>query len=339
MSQYNSIVPGVCGCGFMGKNHIRNYLKQDDIKSIYVYDINRSIFKSDEYLKSISDKIIQTSSLKDLRSKANLISVCSPSEYHYQNMLELYDKSNFYLEEKPLFLEEREFKDFKRTYPECIKNIKCGYIERYNPTVNELIKVIDDIPTYVEFKRFNPASKRISGAIEYDLSIHDANLLNYIVVGLCNKFKIDSYDDTCYISKNISKDHAVYLIDVYIGGKFFLSNIATSRGAMKKVRQIYIETEKKTYITNLLAHEIEIISKKEGNLYSHDGNIYTEEYETIIKNINGEESLYLELKDIIQLAKKYLEIGEVEKEKEVFMQLQNDYDMSCELCTYLGIEW
>ena len=302
------ISPGVCGCGFMGKNHIRNYLKQDNIDFVYVYDVNPEIFKTDDYLKSIEKHLTVVESLGELKDSANVISICSPSEYHYDNLVELYDKANFYLVEKPLFLEGCQYANFKKDYPQCYNNIKCGYVERYNSVINELIKSLDEVPIYIEFKRFNPSSKRLVGEIEYDLTIHDLDLLNYITYNLCRKFEDVCYDISMLESRCKYENNVVYLIECWLGGDRYLANISTSRNSMKKVRQIYIETETKTYTANLLTREIEIISKKENDVYKHDGDIYTEEYETIIKNVNGEEPLYLELKNTIRLAKIYFGI-------------------------------
>ena len=322
------ISPGVCGCGFMGKNHIRNYLKLNNIDFVYVYDINPEIFESDEYLKSVEDNIVILNTLEELKDAANVISICSPSEYHYKNLLELYNIDNFYLIEKPMFLEIEQYNSFKKMYPECNENIKCGYVERYNPTVKELLTVLDEVPTYMEFKRFNPSSKRIGGNIGLDLSIHDVDLMSYIV---CNLFRKTS-DLKCDVLNNkfsySYKNNAIYIFELYIGRKFFEVNIATSRGSMKKMRQIYIETKSKTYTANLLTGEIEIVSKKDGDLYDHDGNVCTEEYETIIKRVSGDEPLYLELVEVIKSAKEYFGIlGKPLITEEKNMPL-DDYDMS-----------
>ena len=318
------ISPGVCGCGFMGKNHIRNYLKQDNVDFVYVYDVNFEIFETDDYLKSIGDNILVARTLNELKENANLISICSPSEYHYKNLKSLYNTNKYYIIEKPMFTHLNVYNDFKHYNPECTKNIRCGYIERFNPVVNELLNMLDEVPTYMEFKRFNPSSKRITGKIEYDLTIHDMDLLYYFVFNLYKKKHAGFYDVSSIEANYTDEKHAVYLIECWIDGNMFMTNISTSRGSMKKIRRIYIETEHKTYTANLLTNEIEVISKKDSDMYEHSFGIYTEEYETIIKNIGGEEPLYLELKDVIESAKNYLR-GECVCDD---LEIMDDYSLS-----------
>ena len=73
--------------------------------------------------------------------------------------------------------------------------------------------------------------------------------------------------------------------------------------------------------------EIEIISKKDNDIYEHGGDIYTEEYETVIKNIGGEEPLYLELKDAINAAKVYFKISG-KPLRNIDERADNDFEIS-----------
>jgi len=73
-----------------------------------------------------------------------------------------------------------------------------GHIERFNPIVKEIKQLINR-PRYIEIKRLNPASTRITDAdVVTDLMIHDIDLVwNYFMDG--RSYHLDSVwdEDLC----------------------------------------------------------------------------------------------------------------------------------------------
>ncbi|HOZ43979.1 MAG TPA: hypothetical protein PLD13_10305 [Methanoculleus sp.] len=73
--------------------------------------------------------------------------------------------------EKLLCLTSRECEEVLKRIPEGL-TVGVGHIERFNPVVAEVARVVRD-PLYVAFHRHNPAAARVSGSsVVENLMIH-----------------------------------------------------------------------------------------------------------------------------------------------------------------------
>jgi predicted dehydrogenase len=162
-----------------------------------------------------------------------------------------------------------------------------GHIERFNPIVGEIKKIMDT-PLYVEMKRHNPASSRVKGSsVVEDLMIHDIDILQNIL--------FEKVPCTLHVAGN--PDVCSVLLQC---GKVPVS-LSASRKSSKKIRLIYIEQEEFTIEGDFMTQEVTIY-RKPGQYHVED-----ERYvqENIIEKVmvNKLEPLKLELGTFIDCAK------------------------------------
>src|SRR5512137_2251441 len=162
---------GVIGVGSMGRNHVRVYSELKGVGDVYVYDpVAENANRVKEYANI-------SSSVEDLLENAEAVSICVPTRYHFQVAKQAIEKGIHCLIEKPLTLRVEEGEELLSLLNRAQLTVGIGHIERFNPIVDE-IKKIADKPAYVEIKRHNPTSSRITDAtVIEDLMIHDIDLI------------------------------------------------------------------------------------------------------------------------------------------------------------------
>ena len=169
---------GVIGVGTMGRNHVRVYSELKEVGKVYIYDVNGDMAKrmSEQY----GEGVIVGDSMDSLLEKVDAVSICAPTKHHFEIAKKAVEKGISCLIEKPISLTSKEgeklLEDIK------VKDdlvVGVGHIERFNPIVGEIKKLIRS-PRYIEIRRHNPASSRITDAdVVSDLMIHDTDCLLY----------------------------------------------------------------------------------------------------------------------------------------------------------------
>jgi len=277
----NNMDIGVIGVGTMGKNHARIYSELKDVNSLYIYDVDRSKTKNieKEYDAIFCD-------LDSLLHRVDAVSICVPTKDHYEIVKKSLEKGVHCLIEKPVTLSSKSGEELLKFVGEDII-VGVGHIERFNPIVKEIKKVVVN-PKYVEIKRHNPASSRIDDAsVVLDLMIHDIDLVwNYF-------FKDQEYVFHSFGDENVSKVMAKF--------NDCIVSLSASKIASKKIRSIYVETEEFTVEGDFMYQEIYIYEKP--GKYSIKNEKYRQE--NIIEKvlINKVEPLKEELKTFINCVK------------------------------------
>jgi len=239
---------GVIGTGVMGKNHIRVYNELKAVDTVYIYDIDQKSAQSiEDSYGGIGGNVYACDTLEGLVNAVDAISICVPTQFHAStvNKILQYSTDTHLLIEKPICTSIKDSFTLIRTIP---KDIICGvgHIERFNPIVPEIKKIIKD-PLYVEFKRHNPSSSRITDTnVVEDLMIHDIDVMCELFGKTISHIYGFGNDDICT---------AVGMYDeVPI-------TLSASRKSSKKIRSIYIEMEEFTVEGNYMSQEIVIYSK------------------------------------------------------------------------------
>ncbi|HIJ05929.1 MAG: Inositol 2-dehydrogenase/D-chiro-inositol 3-dehydrogenase [Methanomicrobiales archaeon 53_19] len=101
--------------------------------------------------------------------------------FHYAVTSEVLNEGGVaMLIEKPVCVTVEESQMLINAIPEDL-TVGVGYIERFNPIIGEIQRIMD-APLYVEMKRHNPASGRITDAsIVEDLMIHDIDIMRHVL--------------------------------------------------------------------------------------------------------------------------------------------------------------
>ncbi len=150
---------GVIGTGVMGRNHVRVYSEMKEVSSLFIYDVNEKLAQE----TAAQTGSLACSTIEELLGKVDAVSVCVPTKYHQRVALQVLAAEIHLLIEKPLCATAAEAEKLVQAVPSDII-LGTGHIERFNPIVNEIRRILGK-PLYIELKRHNPASSRVSGLL------------------------------------------------------------------------------------------------------------------------------------------------------------------------------
>ena len=246
---------GVIGVGMMGRNHVRIYSELKSVDSLGIYDVNTAA--AQELAKKHGATVY--GSVGELLDHVDAVSVVVPTQFHAGVVREVFRKKKSVLIEKPICATSQEARDLMKSAPEGI-TIGIGHIERFNPIVAEIKKIVKN-PRYFEMKRHNPTSSRITGSsVVEDLMIHDIDIL-------INEF----FPDPCDIH-SVGNDDVMSVLMKCSNIPVVLS---ASRKASKKIRLFYVEDEDFTIEGDFMSQEV-TIHRKPG-LYGVEAQRYVQE--------------------------------------------------------------
>jgi predicted dehydrogenase len=272
---------GVIGVGSMGRNHARIYSELKAVNSLFVYDTNQRAAEEMARLHGATS----CESVEDLLSRSSAVSLCVPTRFHFQVARQVIAAGVHVLIEKPICTTSAEGRSLISTIPDDLV-IGVGHIERFNPVVPEISKLIRK-PLYVEMKRHNPASSRMKGtSVVDDLMIHDIDIALHAFFH-CRPTSLVSAGN---------EDVASALMK-WGGTPVYIS---TSRKASKKIRSCYIEEEEFTIEGDFMTQEV-YIHRKPGQ-YTIEDDRYVQE--NIIEKVmvNKLEPLKVELSTFLDCA-------------------------------------
>jgi len=272
---------GVIGTGNMGRNHVRVYSELKDVDGVYVFDTNKeSAKKMEEYGATVSD------SMDDLLDHVDAVSVCVSTKYHLDIARDVIKKDVHCLIEKPITGTVREGEELLNLLGDRDLTTGVGHIERFNPIVEEIKGIVKN-PLYVEMKRHNPTSTRITDAtIVEDLMVHDIDIVFNVLFG--GDYSLYSAGDVDICAALVKFNSSIV----------FLS---ASRKASKKIRTIYIEEEDMSIEGDFMNQDI-YVYRKPGK-YQVEDERYVQE--NIIEKVlvNKVEPLKEELKTFVDCVK------------------------------------
>jgi predicted dehydrogenase len=273
---------GVIGTGSMGRNHVRIYSELKEVEEVYAFDVDTEKIK-----KSEEHDIIVCNSLEELLNKVDAVSICVPTKYHLEVAKRAIENGVHCLIEKPITLTVEEGEELVKLVDNKGLIAGVGHIERFNPIVGEVKRIIKN-PLYVEIRRHNPASARITDStIVEDLMIHDIDIVFNVLFGGAYEIYSAGNNDLC--TALIKFDSSIV-------------SLSASRKASKKIRSVYIEEEEFTIEGDFMNQEI-YVYRKPGK-YGIENERYTQE--NIIEKVlvNKVEPLKEELKAFIKCVKK-----------------------------------
>ncbi len=269
---------GVIGTGTMGKNHVRVYSEFKGVDEIYVFDANPANMDVTKEMGAVC-----CDSMKELLDNVDAVSICIPTKYHFDAAKAAIEENVHCLIEKPITLSVDEGRELVGLLKNKNLVVGVGHIERFNPIVKEIKKIIKN-PFYIEMRRHNPASSRITDAsVVEDLMIHDIDII------FNELFEMKNYK--MYSAGNCDVCKAL----VAFNGKVI--SLSASRRASKKIRSMYIEDEDFTVEGDFMAQEI-YTYRKPGK-YGLENEKYTQE--NIIEKVlvNKLEPLKVELRTFV----------------------------------------
>ena len=179
MVQPKPLKVGLVGLGNMGQNHLRVLSMLKSVELVFVYDINAVIAT-----RLAGAFGVQThNDLEQLLPQVDAVVICTPTVTHgdYIRIAANHVKKIFV--EKPLSKGLEEAKALVDFAAEHDLKIQVGFIERFNPAVQQLKSVLDKSAQVIsiDFTRTNKLSARITDVdVVTDLMIHDIDLALYL---------------------------------------------------------------------------------------------------------------------------------------------------------------
>lgn len=268
----------VVGLGQMGVNHLNNLLNIKNINLISIYDKIKRKDLENKYNSKFSENI------KKVINNTDAIIIATPTTTHFKYFLECSKKIKNIFIEKPLVTDIKQFKKILQITKKKKINLKVGYIERYNPTIQLIKKIIKKNKILnLDFIRTNNRQNKIKDTnIIFDIMTHDIDLALYL-----------SGDVKKITSSGVKRRNKIkFAISTLEHKNKCITRILSNSECAKRIRTLNITTEKNYISANLLTREI-IITKKnfakksnnlEKKIYAPNKNALLEELKDFIKS-------------------------------------------------------
>ena len=268
----------VVGLGQMGVNHLNNLLNIKNISLINIYDKIKRKELANKYNTKFSENI------KEVINNSDATIIATPTTTHFKYFLECSKKIKNIFIEKPLVTDIKQFKKILQITKKKKINLKVGYIERYNPTIQLIKKIVKKNKILnLDFIRTNNRQNKIKDTnIIFDIMTHDIDLALYL-----------SGDVKRITSSGVKKRNKIkFAISTLEHKNKCITRILSNSECAKRIRTLNITTEKNYISANLLTREI-IITKKnfgkksnnlEKKIYAPNKNALLEELKDFIKS-------------------------------------------------------
>lgn len=174
----------VVGCGYWGKNLVRNFASLGVLNTIC--DTDQRILKEASFLYPLVH--IEQDYAKVLRNdEVKGVVIASPTAFHYSmgKQALLADKDAFL--EKPLALKVEEGRELVQLAEKKGKILMVGHLLEYHPAVNKLKELIDRGELgkiqYIYSNRLNLGKIRTEENILWSFAPHDISVILYLLGG------------------------------------------------------------------------------------------------------------------------------------------------------------
>lgn len=167
----------------MGENHVRVYHKIEEANLVAVSDVSERALKKIEKKYGAKGYTEYSELLEN--PEIEVVSVCVPTTFHHNVVMEAIKNGKHVLVEKPIAFTLEEAEEMIAAAKEAGVLLATGHVERFNPAVQKAKELVDDgvIGDIVSAfaKRVGPLPPRIKDVgVAIDLAIHDLDIMNYL---------------------------------------------------------------------------------------------------------------------------------------------------------------
>lgn len=266
---------GVIGVGHMGKNHVRILSEehsQFELTGIYDADPNRAAKIAAQFETSAAK------SADSLLDCVEAVVIAAPSSLHTQLGLLAARHGVHALIEKPLAVRSAEAGELSRAFAACGRKLAVGHVERFNPVVTELAKILEHEQIIsIEARRYSPFDGRITDAnVVEDLMIHDVDLV-------CSLMKGRRVVQTVGIGQTVRSSRLDFVQSMLRFDNGVQAVISASRVTEDKVRELHVHTRDSFIRANLLTKTLQI--NKNANMIIDEGQENSYKQDSITQQI------------------------------------------------------
>lgn len=168
----------VVGCGYWGKNHVRNFAELGRLKTVCDLDPEKVLPLKDRY-PGLEVTLSFPDILKD-QTIAGIV-VATPAELHYAMARDAILANKDVLVEKPLALRAREGRELVELAKDRGRILMVGHVLQYHPAVQKLKELVDGGELgkilYIYSTRLNLGRFRIEENILWSFAPHDISVI------------------------------------------------------------------------------------------------------------------------------------------------------------------
>lgn len=170
---------GVIGVGKMGRLHARAYDHFNHLCNfIGVYDPDPKAAGA----VARQYEVTAFSSVSDLLANVDAVTVAAPTDFHFELTRQALERGVHVLVEKPVCRTVEEAQQLAALAEGTDCTVQVGHIERFNPAVQELAKLLKDQKVIaIEVRRTAPYDPRVQDLdVIQDMMVHDIDIVRYL---------------------------------------------------------------------------------------------------------------------------------------------------------------
>jgi predicted dehydrogenase len=240
---------GVIGVGYLGKFHAEKYARMEDVELVGVADIIAE--RAEGIGKQFGTEAF--TNYRDFIDRVDAVSVVVPTPLHFPIGRDLLEHGVDVLIEKPMAetLEQAEVLIEVGASRGAV--IQVGHLERFNPAVVALTKVVDR-PLFIESHRLSVFKERGTEVdVVLDLMIHDIDIILSLVKSQLQHIHAVGVP---VISSRVDIANARLIFE-----NGCVANVTASRISLKNMRKIRI-FQKDAYVSvDYSSHDITVIRR------------------------------------------------------------------------------
>ncbi len=240
---------GVIGVGYLGKFHAEKYARMKDVELVGIVDIIAD--RAERVAKRFRTESF--SDYRELIDQVDAVSVVVPTPLHFSIGRDFLEHGVDVLIEKPVAQTLEEAEALIEVAASRGSLIQVGHLERFNPAVIALTKVVDR-PLFIESHRLSVFKERGTEVdVVLDLMIHDIDIILSLVKAQPQQVHAAGVP---VISSRVDIANARLMFE-----NGCVANVTASRISLKNMRKIRI-FQKDTYVSvDYSNHDITIIRK------------------------------------------------------------------------------
>ena len=286
---------GVIGTGHMGRNHVRILADEKRFDLIGVYDAD------EDSATSVADAFgtIPFLSADELLQKTEAVVIAVPSFLHKEVGLKAASYNVHSLIEKPLATSLDDAESLALAFSERNLVLQVGHIERFNPVILELEKIVRGGAGkvfYAEAHRYSPfsGSGRITDtSVIEDLMIHDVDL----ICNLMSPAKVTDIRGNAERIRSDANDFATCMLNFSANAHAVIN---ASRVSQNKERSLEIHTEESIIFADLLRKTLTITRNTDIIIGSDHAESYRQDAVVQSVFVPAVEPLRMELKSFYE---------------------------------------
>ena len=278
----------IVGAGIMGTNHGRVLSMIPDARVTAVFD--RDPERSERLAAAVGAKAVGR--LDDVAECAEAAVVATPTAFHEEVAGALLEAGVHLLVEKPLADSVEAGRRLVEAARASGRTLMAGHVERFNPVVIELRRVLRDI-VHMDFCRIGPRSTRIDDDVVLDLMIHDLDLaLDFTASGPAR---------VSGVGRRVAGPRAELACALVEFDNGMTANITASQLGQNKIRRVEV-TQRDGYVTaDLLRQDLLVSRVSHTEFVSEEGMRYRQTGVVEVPFIETRgEPLFLELSHFVE---------------------------------------